>query len=57
MLEVSIECIKVLSNIQVEKRQFPVVIVQQDANPLGGDCNPNVWGCPAVQKFIFVPAS
>lgn len=55
MLEVWIERVKVLGNISIEKWQSVVLIVQQDANPCGGNGNSDVWCHPAVQEFIFVP--
>lgn len=47
---------KVLGNICIEKRQSAVLIVQQDANPSGGNSNSDVRCHPTVQEFILVPA-
>lgn len=55
MLEVRVEHVQVLGNICVEKCQSAVLVVQQDANPPGGDSNPDVWCHPAVQEFVLVP--
>lgn len=47
---------KVLGNICIEKCQSAVLVVQQDANPSGGNSNSDVRCHPTVQEFVLVPA-
>lgn len=55
LVERTAKCVQVLSNVHIEKRQLGVLIVQQDANLLWSNCDPDVWSCLVVQKLIAMP--
>lgn len=55
LVQLTAECVQVLRNVHVEKGQLGVLVVEQDANLLRSDCDPDVWCCPVVQKLIPMP--
>lgn len=51
-MEVAVEGIQVLRDVCVKKRECSFIVIQQQANSLGRNCDPDVWGHPIVEKFI-----
>lgn len=55
--EVALESVQVLSNVGVNERQCPAVIVQGHSDPDWIHGDPQVWTPAVVKKLVFVPVN